>query len=156
MSNDASNDGGRQATVASDLDPDSETASAVRRLVEESREGLSASERFDPDSLFEMLADPGHRYVLTYLLQSEGAVACSELVDYVTERTSTTMNPEQFRQRVVSELTNTYLPRLDEYGFVKYNMERQIVGPTDRTPLARPYLLIALAQQESVKTETDE
>lgn len=155
MSNNSPGEGGSQTTVSSDLETDGETARAVQTLVEDSRQGLSETERFDCDALFEMLADPGHRYILTYLLKSEGAVACSELVDYVTERSSHTMDPEVFRQGLTSKLTRTYLPQLDEYGFVKYNMERQIVGPTDLTPLAKPYLQVALAQQERIETNDD-
>lgn len=155
MANNSWEDGGSQTAVTGDLDMDGETGRAIETLVDQSLETVAEAERFDPDSLFEMLGDPGHRYVLTYLLQADGAVRCGELVDYVTRRTDHTGNSEVFRKRVVAKLTNTYLPTLDEFGYVTYNMERQLVGPTDLTPLARPYLLLALAYIESVETDDE-
>jgi hypothetical protein len=93
--------------------------------------------------------------VLTYLLQSEGSVACSELVDYVVERTDTAMTDEEFRRRVVTELTHSHLPKLEAAGLVKYNMERQLVDPTDLTPVAGPYLQLALRHQNLAGTGED-
>jgi hypothetical protein len=127
-----------------------EAAKAVETLVDDSEDDLSSIESIDSGAVFEMLVNPGHRYVLTYLLQSEGEITCRELVDYVIQQTDHTMEPRVFRKLLVSRLTNTYLPDLAESGFVRYNMERQMVGPTKLTPLVRPYLQIALAQQKSV------
>lgn len=140
---------------SSEYEMHAETAHAVETLVRDSRDVLVATESLDIGALFELLAEPGHRYILKYLLQSEGAVTCSELADYVVDRTNTTMSPTEFRQRVVSELTTRYLPELDEHGYVQYNVERQMISPTDLTPIAEPYLLVALAQQEYVG-KTDE
>lgn len=145
MSNNSSDDGPPTPTLGAEVELDDLIARAIETLVEETRERGAEFERFDPDLLFETLAEPAHRYVLTYLLRSEGAVSVGELVDYVTAQTEHTMNANVYRERVVSKLTNTYLPELDEAGFVQYNMERQLVGPTDLTPFARPYLLLALA-----------
>lgn len=132
-----------------------ETADAVETLLAESREAISTADSYgiDTNQLFEVLSDPGCRYVLTYLLQSDGAVACNELVDYVVGRTETTMTRTQFRKRVVSKLTKEHLPKLDDHGLVQYNMERQMIGPTDITLMARPYLLLALAHQQIVQEE---
>lgn len=127
-----------------------ETARAIETLLDQSDDELSGIESVDSGVLFEVLVNPGHRYVLTYLLQSEGEITCHEVVDYVTQQTDHTMDPEEFREWLTTELTTTYLPDLDESGFVRYNMERQIVGPTELTPLVRPYVQIALAQQERV------
>lgn len=127
-----------------------ETARAIETLLDQSDDELSGIESVDSGVLFEVLVNPGHRYVLTYLLQSEGEITCREVVDYVTQQTDHTMDPEEFREWLTTELTTTYLPDLDESGFVRYNMERQIVGPTELTPLVRPYVQIALAQQERV------
>lgn len=155
MSNNSWEEEGSQTAIADDLEMDGETSRAIGTLVDLSRETGAETERFDPGLLFELLSDPGHRYVLTYLLGSDGAVTCGELVDYVTRRTDNTMNPEVFRQRVVAELSNTYLPNLDESGYITYNMERQLVGPTELTPLARPYLLLALAHIGGVELEDE-
>lgn len=132
-----------------------ETANAAKALVRDSRDVLIDRESLDSGGLFELLAEPGHRYILEYLLQSEGAVTCSELVDYVVNQTNQTMPSTEFRQRVICDLTTKYLPELDEHNYIQYNMERQMVSSTDLTPIAKPYLLVALAQQEIVE-QTDE
>jgi len=130
------------------FDFDEATVELIESLAVGSDELAVATKEFDSSTLFEMLVDPGRRYVLTYLLRTEGAVACSELVDYVVDQTEHTMTTGEFRQRVTAELTQEHLPKLDEYGYVQYNMERQIIGPTELTPLVRPYLELALAYQQ--------
>jgi DNA-binding transcriptional ArsR family regulator len=120
---------------------------AVETLIGETADAVTDQEKFDVGELFEALSDPGRRYVLTYLLQSEGSIACTELVDYVVERTDTGMTESEFRRRVVTELTHSHLPKLESMGLVTYNMERQLVGPTDLTPIVRPYLQLALRHQ---------
>jgi hypothetical protein len=130
------------------FDTDAETTDAVRRLAESTGDELAACEEFDVNSMFELLAQPGRRYVLTYLLQSEGFVTCSELVDHVVDATEHSMTDNEFRDRVTAELTHSDLPKLDSAGFVDYNMTRQIVAPTEKTALVRPYIRLALAQQD--------
>jgi hypothetical protein len=120
---------------------------AVEVLLDESWDPETAMSRKTFDELFETLSDPGKRYVLTYLLRSEGYVRMTELVDYVMRRTQTTPSDEGFRNRVTAKLTHTLLPALVEDGYVSYNMERQLVSPTDKLELAGPYLRIALVQQ---------
>jgi DNA-binding transcriptional ArsR family regulator len=136
------NDGRRRSFDTSDA-----ARAAVETLIEETADAVAGREQFDVGELFEALSDPGRRYVLTYLLQSEGSVACSELVDYVVERTDTGMTESEFRRRVITELTHSHLPKLEAAGLVTYNMERQLVGPTDLTPAVRPYLHLALRHQ---------
>ncbi|WP_336328651.1 DUF7344 domain-containing protein [Halovenus sp. HT40] len=100
------------------------------------------------DSVFSVLSHPGRRYVLTYLLRSEGYVTMSEIVDYVVQVTDTEQSEEKFRQEVTINLTHTHLPHLEEEGFIMYNMERQIIQSTEKTALAAPYLKVALLQRE--------
>lgn len=148
------NEGIEESTTGSDdFALDGDTVAAVETLAEDSEEALPSVEKFDIDALFEMLVDPGRRYVLTYLLQSEGAVACNELVDYVLERTDYTMTDNEARKRITAKLTRDMLPELDEYGYVHYNMERQMVGPTELTPLVRPHLDLALTYQQAVDAD---
>jgi DNA-binding transcriptional ArsR family regulator len=141
-------DGGtnERAWRVATLGGDDSTARAVETLVDATATATE-EESFSVDTLFEMLAHPGRRYVLSYLLQSEGFVACAELVDHVAERTDHTMTDEEFRRRVAAELTHSHLPKLEEVGLVDYNMERQVVSTTDLTPVVRPYLRLALAHQ---------
>lgn len=130
------------------FDTDTESTAAVLQLAEETADEIEAHNDFDVDTLFELLARPGRRYVLTYLLQSEGFVTCSELVDHVVDATDHSMTDNQFRDRVTAELTHSDLPKLDEEGLIDYNMTRQIVAPTATTALVRPYIRLALAQQD--------
>lgn len=98
------------------------------------------------DTLFDALAHPGRRYVLTYLLLREEFVSLTELVDFVIRATESVRTRATFREQIVEELVRTHLPHLDDAGLVEYRMERQFVGPTDRTVLALPYLDLALEQ----------
>jgi hypothetical protein len=120
---------------------------AVRTLAEGTADAAEASRRLSVDTLFDLLSHPGRRYVLTYLLQSEGYATCSELVDHVVAVSDHTMTDRQFRKRLTSELTHTHLPKLEDRGLIEYNTERQIVSPTAATPTVRPYLRLALTQQ---------
>lgn len=99
------------------------------------------------DSIFSAIAHPGRRYVLTYLLRSEGYVTMSELVDYVMDRTNEQRQDDELRRDVTITLTHTHLPTLDEEDFVDYNVERQLIMPTEKTPLTAPYLKLALNHQ---------
>lgn len=123
---------------------------AARALVEETVESAAAVERVEMDTIFELLSHPARRYVLTYLLRSDGFVSMTELVDYVMEKTTHTMTDREFRHRLTVSLTHTHLPKLADEEYVKYNVERQIVLPTDRTQLFAPYLEMALRQQQVI------
>mgnify|MGYP002760865452 CR=1 FL=1 len=57
------------------------------------------------------------------------------------------MTDRQFRKRVTAALTHTHLTKLEDAGLIDYNTERQIISPTNKTPIVRPYLRLALAQQ---------
>ncbi len=127
---------------------DSEKRDALYSFVQNSIETEYAAEQHSPNTIFEILSNPGRRYVLTYVLQSDGFVTISELVDYVTTKTTAKMTDEEFRRKVTVELSHTHLPKLEEEGFVRYNMERQLILPTEKTPMVEPYLRIALLQGE--------
>jgi hypothetical protein len=135
------------ASTAASFDAGEDAAEAIRTLVSETADAAAGAERFDIGVIFRALSEPGRRYVLTYLLRSEGFVACSELVDYVVEQTDSGMTDGEFRRRVVTELTHSHLPKLEECGLVRYNMERQIVSSTELTPVVWPYLRLALQHQ---------
>ena len=129
------------------FDADGELSEAIDTLAAGTADAVTASRRFSVDSMFEILSDPGRRYVLTYLLQTEGYATCSELVDHVVAVTDHTMTDSQFRERLTATLTHCHLPKLEGEGLIEYNTERQIVSPTATTPVVRPYLRLALAQQ---------
>lgn len=131
-----------------DQETDIDTHTAIETLVASTATAVEASEQFSATDVFELLAHPGRRYVLTYLLRSDGEVTCEELADHVVDRTTHRLPDEEFRRQIVAELTHSHLPKLQEHGFVRYNRDRQIVAPTAQTPAVRPYLRIALAHQK--------
>jgi DNA-binding transcriptional ArsR family regulator len=144
MSNDQQQRHERQTA----FDTETHLTDAVRDLAAGTASAVEQSQLFNVSELFELLSHPGRRYILTYLLQSEGYVTCSELVDHVVAVSDHTMTDQQFRKRVTAELTHSHLPKLEQRGLIDYNTERQIVSPTAATPTVRPYLRIALAQQQ--------
>lgn len=121
---------------------------AIETLLSETNASPAVAREEPLDSIFSAISHPGRRYVLTYLLRSDGYVTMSELVDYVMDRTSTENTDEQFRRKVTINLTHTHLPRLAENGFIDYNMERQLIMPTEKMELTAPYLKTALIQQK--------
>lgn len=134
------------------FDTDESLTEAVRHLATATEPAVESTREFGISALFETLSYPGRRYILTYLLQSEGYVTCSELVDNVVSATEYTMTEKKFRKRVSAELAYEHLPKLEDQGLLNYNLERQMVSPTDSTALVRPYLRLALAQQHSAET----
>lgn len=139
------------------LDPHSNDAErlAVKALTEE-----TVPSSLDQDAIndvFKALSDPAKRYILSYLVRSDGEVTIRDLVDYVTARTSISEPEERFRHKLTVELTHTHLPQLVEYGLIDYNMERQLIRSTELTSMVKPYLEVALAQQTLIaETEGDE
>jgi hypothetical protein len=142
-----SNEQEQQSAGAVAFDTEEALTEAIQTIAAGTQDAVVASRRLSVGALFELLSQPGRRYVLTYLLQSEGYVTCSELVDHVVAVTDHTMTDRQFRKRVTAELTHCHLPKLEEKNLIEYNTERQIVSPTAKTPVVRPYLRLALAQQ---------
>ena len=128
---------------------DDPVSSLIRRLTDGSIPETPA-EAATIDDVFEVLTEPAQRYILTYLLRSEGEITITALVDYVVTETDYSTDGEEFRNRVTTELTTTHLPALVDRGFVEYNMERQLVRPSETTAQVEPYLKIALAQQRTL------
>jgi DNA-binding transcriptional ArsR family regulator len=137
------------------FDTDEHLTQAVRDLAAGTASAVEQSQQFNVSELFDLLSHPGRRYILTYLLQSEGYVTCSELTDHVVAVSDHTMTDRQFRKRVTAELTHSHLPKLEQRGLIDYNTERQIVSPTPATPAVRPYLRIALAQQQIADEDSE-
>lgn len=126
----------------------SETPRTVERVISESVTTESAARQHSVDTLFSVMAEPGNRYVLTYLLRSDGSATVAELVGYVMRSTETTMTDGEFRRRVTAKLVSTHLPALGEAGFVRYDADNQLIMATVQTALTEPYLRVALLQSK--------
>lgn len=103
------------------------------------------------DELLAVLARPGNRFVLTYLLLEGEPVSIVDLVDYVL---SVTDPPEgvaraEYSGRLLGRFIESVLPELDERGLLEYDREAQLVTETDATALALPYLRAGLQQASS-------
>lgn len=143
--NPAGSDGNRERGLG-ELTSDVEQK-AIETLIDGTIESPAVGRGETMDAIFSAISHPGRRYVLTYLLRSEGYVRMCELVDYVMDRTEQEGKRGDFRREVTISLTHTHLPTLSEDGFIDYNMERQLIMPTEKTPLTAPYLKLALNHQ---------
>lgn len=132
-----SGEGSNRQDVAYDVSPDIQPDLTV----------FEDSDAITLETLFEALAEPGGRYVLTALLRADAPVTTSELVEFVVDRTNPSTTRSAFRSDVADALTHVLLPNLAEAGLVEYDVERQVVARTDRTANALPYLQIALEQR---------
>ncbi|MFB6151451.1 MAG: hypothetical protein ABEJ40_06565 [Haloarculaceae archaeon] len=100
------------------------------------------ADRLPLDDLFELLAQPGNRYILTYLYRAEEPVTYSELIEYVVECTDLPAGAteSEFRGRVATRLVHSNLPKLDDADLIDHDREAQEVGKTPRMDAIRPFL----------------
>ena len=97
--------------------------------------------------LFELLASPGNRFVLTYLLRVDDRAEYAELVEYVVAQTDPPggLTKATFRGRVAARLVTESLPALADAGLVEVDSDDQVVAATAATRVAAPYLALALS-----------
>jgi hypothetical protein len=100
------------------------------------------------DELFELLASPGNRLVIAYLLTHDEPVPWYDMVEHVVDRTEPPLDLSKaaFRGRISTQLISRCLPELSEAGLVDYSEGRYHVRSTEKLRLARPYLDIAREQ----------
>lgn len=120
------------------------------------RDGRSVVGLLAVDELFEVLARPGNRFVLTYLLLEGEPVSTVDLVEYVLDETEPPAGTDRsaYGGQVLNRLIETVLPELDELGLVDYDRRSQTVAETEATALTLPYLRAGL-EQASPRSERD-
>jgi len=103
------------------------------------------------DMLFELLAEPGNRFVLTYLLVAESGVPLGDLIEYVVSRAETPegMTDDTFRGKVATRLVHSNLPKLADAGVIEYDDDLQTLRPTSATDYVAPYLALTLPRREN-------
>lgn len=130
------------------LDADAMAAELVDRLPERtpSPDRTGAQLPVSVDDTFEVLADPGNRFVLTYLLRVEDPASYDDLVEYVVQRASAPddLTDAKFRGRIAARLVHTNLPALAEAGFVDHDSQRQHISSTRAVDGVAPYLALAM------------
>ena len=108
------------------------------------------------ETVFEVVAHPGRRYVLTYLQVADGPVSTAELVDYVLRNTAMKGDEERLRRQIAAELVDEQLPELEDVAFIDYNRERQLVAGTARGRLTLPFLQLGRQYVARQSGESDD
>lgn len=100
------------------------------------------------DDLFEILAAPGNRYVLTYLVRREDPAEYADLVEYVVDSVAVPegLTESEFRGRVAARLVHSNLPKLEASGLVVHHSDEQRVTGTETLEAVVPYIELALEQ----------
>lgn len=164
---DAASADGSQRLDEEALAADSRHADRADRPLTEEREDApraapdegDASPPADPettslsiDERFELLASPGNRFVLTFLLRGENPATYAELVDYVVERAAPPAGASAatFRGRVAARLVHRTLPTLAEAGLLTHDRDAQTVTATPAIETVAPYLALAISQSADV------
>lgn len=98
-----------------------------------------------PAALFGALADDRSRYALYHLIESDGAVSVEEIASAVAERERAAAESAtaDVNRRVHTSLYHVELPKLEDYGFVEYDLDERTVEATDRAAELTPYLRVA-------------
>ena len=126
----------------------SEGAAEELRALVESAETEDPTAPIDVDTVFELLAAPGNRFVLTYLLREDNPASYSKLVEYVVTRAETPpdLTEAKFRGRIAARLVHWNLPRLEDAGLVEHDTEEHLVTATPAIDVVAPYLALAISQ----------
>lgn len=100
------------------------------------------------NSLFGLLAAPGNRFVLTYLLRVGDPAAFEKLVAYVVDRAESPAgrSSAEFSGQVAARLVHSNLPKLEDAGLIEYDEESRTVASTPAIESVAPYLALAAAQ----------
>lgn len=82
------------------------------------------------NSVFEALSNERRRFILYYLLQSEGQATVTELVDFVAEK-APEANPEE-SEPIAIDLSHCQLPKLHDLDMIKYDSQDETVRYRER------------------------
>lgn len=127
---------------------------AIRSLLSDAEDAPAVNQCEELNTIFTVISHPARRYILTYLLRVEGYVTMAEVVDYVIDATESDSDTQELRREVTVSLTHTHLPMLEEEGYIRYNMERQLIHQTPKTRTTAPYLKVALLHCEREQSES--
>ncbi len=64
-------------------------------------------------------------------------------------QSDTGSHPPATRKEVTKAFTTTHLPKLDDAGYLSYDLEQQRTTTTDQTIKIKPYLVLAMVQQRA-------
>ncbi|USZ71835.1 DUF7344 domain-containing protein [Natronosalvus halobius] len=112
-----------------------------------------------PDDRYHILQTRRRRDTLRYLRRCDGPVDARELAEWVAAReqeTTPEMLTSRQRQRVYISLYQTHLPKLDEYGIVRYHKDRGAVTPLALVEHFDEYLAPSELESEPGDEDEDE
>ncbi|SER67182.1 hypothetical protein SAMN04489841_4262 [Natrinema salaciae] len=102
-------------------------------------------EQLTKGEIFEVLRNQRRRYVLQYLKQDDRPVELGDLAQQLAaweyDTTLEGVTPAQ-RKRVYTTLQQTHLPKMDTTGILRFDSDRGVIEPTDRTRDISVYLEI--------------
>lgn len=97
---------------------------------------------FPVEMLFEVLADPQRRHLLTLLMTTTEPVSINKLSTQLAAHTQTRQTPtiessaqgnEEQRRQI--RLHHVHLPKLADHGLIEYDSTAQTVSPTISPPV---------------------
>lgn len=95
------------------------------------------------DTVFDVLADSRHRFVLSCLLDHDGPLSVRELATAAAARERNTTEegvPDGARDAMLVTLRHWHLPQLDSEEFVTYDPEDAAVALSDHPMLDEPWV----------------
>ncbi|WP_449289542.1 DUF7344 domain-containing protein [Natrinema salifodinae] len=141
----------QQRLQDTDADRASDTASATTDAADEEAgdaavaDAATADDPLSKGEVFELLRNQRRRYVLQFLKQDDRPVELGDLAQQVAaweyETTLDGVTPAQ-RKRVYTTLQQTHLSKMDSAGILRFDSDRGVIEPTDRTRDISVYLEI--------------
>jgi len=143
-----SSDDGREVGEDTGTDPDNDPTTTTTPDNDTTTPDDARDDPVSVDELFELLSRPGNRYILAYVIRSDGPVPYADLVEYVVDKGGTPpgFTTTEFRNRVAARLVHSNLPKLDDAGLVTFDTTDKTIEATAATEVVVPYLELATEQ----------
>lgn len=106
----------------------------------------AADEQLTPDDAFRLLADHRRRFAVSVLREHETPMALADLADEVSVKefgSTITGIPAEDVKHVYMSLYHSHVPKLEDYGVVRYRQESDTVTTTPKIDGLAPYLDVA-------------
>lgn len=112
--------------------------------------------RLSRDEVFNLLRNSRRRTALQYLLERDRKATRSELAEHIAavenEVTTAELNSAQ-RKRVYVSLYQNHLPKMDEYGVIRYDAREGTAELTSEARVLAHYLDTDIGESESNRWE---
>lgn len=92
--------------------------------------------------VFKAFSHSRRQYALQYLVHKPGAIALSDVAEYIAIKEGT-MTHDRY-ERILTGLYHNHLPHLTNAGLVRYDADRELVELQVDSEMLLPYLELAL------------